>query len=109
MSQGQWEQHQPVKVIDLGTSPATGDGSRQVDVRVPGPAWPTSQFSTVKCGMSREVGRGSCVGFMSKGRAPTDRYETRFDSDYDAPRMRGIVFWNADWFRFRCFGAGAKD
>jgi hypothetical protein len=35
-----------------------------------------------------------------KGAALADRYETRFDSDYDAPRMRGIAFWNADWFRF---------
>jgi hypothetical protein len=34
---------------------------------------------------------------------------TKLDSDYDAPRMRGIAFWNADWFRFRCFGAGGKD
>jgi len=69
MSQGQWEQHQPVKVIDLGASPATGDGSRQVDVRVPGPAWPTSQFSTVKGGMSRDVGRGFCCQKARCGRA----------------------------------------
>ena len=51
-----------------GASPAS-DRSRRVGVRVPGPAWPTAQFSTVKGGMSREVGHGFCVGFEGKRRA----------------------------------------
>src|SRR6266849_6008839 len=48
-----------------GASPAS-DRSRRVGVRVPGPAWPTAQFSTVKGGMSREVGRGFFLRFWSR-------------------------------------------
>ena len=29
-----------------------------------------------------------------------DRYETRFELHYDAPRMRGIAFWMLIAFRF---------
>jgi hypothetical protein len=42
------------------------DGSRRVGVQVPSPACPTSQFSTIKRGMFREVGRGVWVVVFGK-------------------------------------------